>query len=475
MIGFPSAQRRARRLVAIGLLPVVLSMCAAGPTGPALTASPSPTSIPTPTPTATAIERPVPPLPRISAVPENGQHQGYLVTSSGERFTPRGANYIRLTPLRHREASFVSTFEPGRYDRRRVEAALAQMRHDGYNVVRTFIDMGYETDTANGEPHGLGRGPDDRSSGYDPYYDNVADFVRRATRHRIYVLPSIDGYPHNGYYRRIIAESPTRNVAGHNAVYMHRGAVNAKAAYARHFVEEMRERLGERLLSSFLAIQLDNEAAYDASQPPFATMSDTVVAPDGRQYDMADRAARQQAADASMVVYANAAIDAIHEVDPRMMVTMGLFTYRAVRKTPDGFAQHCSGECPGEWRYPGRASSLARWSNLSFLDVHIYPWNNGWTFAADLASSEWSWVDGPVIMGEFGAYRPAWSSNIGHAAGGMRELQVQSCAQGFSGWIYWTWDTDEDPVQRKFFTLTEGGGPINGMLAPIVRRDPCRR
>jgi hypothetical protein len=169
---------------------------------------------------------------------------------------------------------------------------------------------------------------------------------------------------------------------------------------------------------------VNDKAAYDASQPPFATMSDTVVAPDGRTYQMSDLAARQQAADASTVVYANQAIDAIHEVDPQMMVTMGLFTYRAVRRSPNGFAQHCSGECDGEWRY---------------------------------------------------AFRPAWSSNIGHAAAGVRELQVQSCAQGFSGWIYWTWDTDEDANQRKFFTLTEGGGPINGALAPIVRSDPCRR
>jgi hypothetical protein len=56
-----------------------------------------------------------------------------------------------------------------------------------------------------------------------------------------------------------------------------------------------------------------------------------------------------------------------------------------------------------------------------------------------------------------------------------RRLLAIGCPQGFSGWIYWTWDTNEDPVQRQFFTLTESGGPINGTLAPIVRRDPCRR
>jgi hypothetical protein len=458
-----AAQRRARRLLAVGLLPMALSMCTIG--------SPAPPTAPA---TPASVVRVPRPLPRITAPPQTGEARGNLVTNTGQPFTPRGTNYIRLTQLQHRDASYVSTFEPGRYDPNRVEAALAQMQHDRYNVVRTFVDMGYETDTEHGEPHGLGRGPNDQSTGYDPYYDNVADFVRRATAHRIYVLPSIDAYPHNAYYRRIIADSPTANVAGWNAVYMHRGAVNAKRAYARNFVKEMRERLGTRLLTTFLAIQLDNEATIDASQAPFNQWSGSVVGPDGLTYDMADRASRQQAADASMVVYANQAIDAIHEVDPDMMVTMGLFTYRAVGKTPDGFSRYCSGNCPGDYRYPGRPSSLSHWSRLSFLDIHVYPWNNGWTLDADLASSEWAHVRGPVVMGEFGAYRPAWNDNITSAAYGMRDLQVASCPRGFSGWIYWTWDTDEDPVQRQFFTTTYNRGAVNGVLAPIVRPDPCR-
>jgi len=77
-------------------------------------------------------------------------------------------------------------------------------------------------------------------------------------------------------------------------------------------------------------------------------------------------------------------------------------------------------------------------------------------------------------MGEFGAYRPAWNQDITTAAYGMRDLQVASCSRGFSGWVFWTWDTEEDAIQRLFFSMSYDRGAINGVLAPIVRPDPCR-
>jgi hypothetical protein len=464
----PPRRRRGWRRVAIGLPPLLLAAV--------LSLTGSETAAPSTVETSSsALAGDLPtPLPRISAPPLSGRDRGQLMSSTGRRFVPRGTNYVRLQRVTKRDSSYHSTFEPGLYDGARAEAMLAQMQHDGYNVVRVFIDMGDDRDTANGEPHGLGRGAADQSTGYAPYYDNVADFVLRAARHRVYVLPSIDAFPHNAYYRSFVAAAPTSNVAGYNALHMHRGAVDAKRAYARHFVEEMRDRIGRPLLSTFLAIQLDNEATFSGAQAPFDKWSGTVVAPDGLTYRMDDRAQRQQAADASMVVYANQAVDAVHEVDPDMMVTVGMFTYRAVGKSPDGFSRYCSGSCPGEYRYPGRPSSLSHWSDLSFLDIHIYPWNNGWTLEADLASSEWSWVRGPIVMGEFGAYRLVWNGNVTTAAYGMRDLQVASCRHGFAGWIYWTWDTEEDPIQRQFFSLSYNRGAVNGVLAPIVRPDPCR-
>lgn len=66
--------------------------------------------------------------------------------------------------------------------------------------------------------------------------------------------------------------------------------------------------------------------------------------------------------------------------------------------------------------------------------------------AANLETEEWSDVQKsvPVIMGEFGCNK-AWYSSATECAPHVRDLQVSSCAQGFSGWLFWTFDCDEQP------------------------------
>lgn len=59
------------------------------------------------------------------------------------------------------------------------------------------------------------------------------------------------------------------------------------------------------------------------------------------------------------------------------------------------------------------------------------------------------------------------------AAGGMRDAQIETCKLGLDGWLFWTWDTDEDDVQLLFFRATESDGVITGRLAPVARPDPC--
>ncbi|MGH3716262.1 MAG: hypothetical protein ACRDT4_22790 [Micromonosporaceae bacterium] len=425
------------------------------------------------------------PLPRIAA--PDGDARGQLFEAgSGKRFVPRGNNYVRLAPDGSPSGQkFHSTFEPGLYDAQRAETALAHMRQSGYNVVRVFLDPGDPTANAEGRPHGLGRGDADHSVGYAPYLDNLADFVRRAAAHQIYVLPAMDYFPFNAYYYTILRESaPSQpNIAGWNAFYMQRSWINAKAAYLRNVAVELRNRLGAPLMTTLLAYGTDNEATYEADQAPFSLTSGRVTGPDGVSYDMAVAGDRQQAADASMVVYAGALVTAVRQVEPDALVTTGMFTYRAVGKRPDGFSISCSRapDAPPDrrcregidYRYPARPASLAKWSPLSFLDVHAYPNAPGYSVDEDLASSEWDWVTGVVILGEYGAMRSVYHHDLTRAAYAMRDLQVATCRKGLAGWLFWTWDTDEDEVQRLFYPVTENQGAINGVLAPIVRPDPC--
>lgn len=201
----------------------------------------------------------------------------------------------------------------------------------------------------------------------------------------------------------------------------------------------------------------------------------------GLTYDMSDPTERQQSADANFVEYANRMAAAVKSVDPEGLVTIGMFTFGAVRRPgPQGMPAYCL-DCDGEYRYPARPRSLAYWSDLDFLDIHIYPAhkpgiNDPYTLDRNLQTIEWDHVEGmPVIVDEFGADKQFYSQDITAAAYGMRYMQVATCQRGMSGWLFWTSNPGDMPSLQRFYTLTDQGGAINGQLAPIVRPNPCSR
>ncbi|ADD45645.1 hypothetical protein [Stackebrandtia nassauensis] len=417
-------------------------------------------------------------LPRVTTTAD-----GFAV--EGSKFQPRGNNYVRLADDGSGTAKkYHSNFEPGKYDPARAETALAAMSRDGYNVVRVFIDPGDPSANKAGRPHGLGHGDEDDSIGQTDYYANVADFVTKAAAHKVYVLPALDLVPFNAHYRKIIDSVPApKGIVGRNAFYMHKGFIKAKAAYVQNFLSQLREHAGPDATSALLGVATDNEATYEGDREPFALTSGKITGPDGLEYDMAVAKDRQQAADASMVVYANTVTAAAKKTDPDVLVTTGMFTYLAVGKKQDGFSVSCShaADAPPDrtcqsgvdYRYPARAASLSIFSKLSFIDIHLYPRGGGYTVDKALDSSEWSKVKKPSVVGEYGAKRDVFGNDITKAAYGMKDLQIKSCGRGLDGWLFWTWDTDEDATQRLFFRATEAGGAINGQLAPVKRPNPC--
>ncbi|WP_053207908.1 hypothetical protein [Jiangella muralis] len=444
------------RIARLAMLAVVASVVSVTLSGPPASADPA---------TPAAVE----PLPRIAAGPD----RTLVNTRTGEQFRPRGFNYVRLTPMPSNPASpYHSTFEPGRYDPARADAALAELTMKGYDTVRVFVDPGDGQDNLIGKPHGLGRGDADKSPANAAYLDNLADFVRRAASYGVYVLPSMDVFPQNGYYRDLIGNSPRPvNVEGRNRSYMYEGYIRAKEEYLRVFTKEMKARLGD-LMSTFLALQLDNEAYLKFTEAPFHQFSGTVTVA-GRSYDMAVAAQRQAAADNAFIAYADRGVAAVKAVDPELMVTMGAFTNLAVNgRTFDGLSGRCAGgvACTDP-RYPVRVSAVTRESGLDFFDIHTYL-AAGRTLAASLGSMEWPKVVGPVINGEFGTERK-WFAGIAPARDALVAHQVGSCDYGISGWLYWTWDTTEDATQRKFFSGVEAGGVIAAGLAPRYRPNPC--
>jgi hypothetical protein len=421
------------------------------------------------------------PLSRLRAEDGSGGEGGRLVdTATGQTFVPRGSNYVRLTTP-HGISSYHSVFEPGRYTSEEADRVLGAMARDGYNAVRVFIDPGSVPDAdERGHPHGLGRGAQHDEPYHAPYMDNVADFVRRATHHQIRVMFAIDHIGQNIYYYRLTGgwDSGEVPIEGRNIEFLDGNYVRAKVAYLTQFVTGLKERVGSALMSTVLAYGIDNEAYLDGKQGPFNRTSGRVRTLDGLTYDMAVPGDRQQAQDANFVAYANLLVDAIRKVDAQALVTMGTFTYGAVGKPgPRGLPQDAG---PDE-RFPVRPWSLMEFSRLSFLDLHVYPvdqpgLNAPYTLERDLATIEWNQgIRGPVILGEFGAFKWMYRDDIIAAAYSMRDLQVATCERGVDGWLFWTFDTDETPDQQRLFTLAHHRGAINGQLAPIVRADPCRR
>lgn len=430
-------------------------------------------SVPLPSPVTTAAP------PRVESVTPAGQRLGYLrLSGSDTRFVPRGANYVRLAEFDQdgQAVQFHSTFEPGIYDAGRADGTLAALHHDGYNTVRVFIDPGSIPAAQAGHPHGLGRGVGDNSPIYAPYLDNVADFVRRSGGYGIYVQFSLDAFPQNNFYYSLVGPVDATQIDGNNLFYLHPGMHRAKAAYLTNFVSALHDRIGDAGMPAVLAYATDNEAFVVGDKAPFSRAGGLVNTAAGT-YDMADPAGRQQAQDANLVAYARAMTDAVHAADPLAMVTMGAFTYHAVGKPgPQGLPIRCDTNCRPDvdYRYPVRLSMLTQFANLSYVDLHIYPDGTAGSLDRNLTSIEWATVRGPVILGEYGAFKAFYATDITRAAYAMRDLQIATCRAGIIGWLFWTWDTTETADQRRLFTLTDSAGAINGQLAPIARPDPCR-
>ena len=113
--------------------------------------------------------RAAPPLERIVV------REGHFIESIGDKpFAPRGFNYMRLRKIDG--ALWHATFSRQRYDPDRAESMLKALGADGFNTVRVFLDD--HPDEGIVETVGAA----ELSA---QYLDHVADFLTRATAHRI--------------------------------------------------------------------------------------------------------------------------------------------------------------------------------------------------------------------------------------------------------------------------------------------------
>jgi hypothetical protein len=145
-----------------------------------------------------------------------------------------------------------------------------------------------------------------------------------------------------------------------------------------------------------------------------------------------------------------------------------VFTFRAVGRGGPGRLRR---DKTKDARFPARPLALVG-TKLSYLDIHFYPFNER-TLDHDLKSIEFARLKAacekrglPLIMGEFGAFKSAYKTLPKAAAAMTRHLR-RVYALGFTGYLYWTYDCDE---QGFLWNARSGNGEILKALAAMHSR-----
>jgi len=404
------------------------------------------------------------PLPRIKARTASPYAEFYNV-QTGESFSPIGANYVQLYWIGGTGngtggtggTCYHSAFIPGLYDSAAAENALTIMQQGGYNLVRVFIYQG------DGALRNLGlysiEGPYATyvSDLYQPYLDNLLDFLTRANSHGIYVQIVTDATPTNAYYANQVAAGYSYVAGSIHREYLVSGAITAKRTYLGTLVQAIIDR-DPNLLSTVFGYELKNELKSTTDQKPFTYTTGLYSMGNGITYDMNSSASRQACQNDNIINWANQSVSAIKEKDPNAMVCVSVFTLYAVGKTG------MTGLLPitlSDKRWPALPSVLLQ-TNIDYIDIHSYK-PNGWS--TSMASAGWpSSLDKtlkPFTCGEFGALRTSYGP-VANAASVLYSYRENILDSGFRGALLFTWDTET----HTRWTAMEANAVINERLKP---------
>ncbi len=364
----------------------------------------------------------------------------------GEKFVPRGANYLFMGEIRevHGGGSYIenATFDTNHYDPQRTETALSGMREHGYNTVRVFI-----TDSTHGVV-GFSRRVEHE------YMDNLADFLTRAKAHDIFVIFTIDWLP-GGIYGEVMNRDCCDTFGSTTVQMLTKGGIEGTALLFQDVIKELHARGAPT--EHILAYQLRNEAYFDTNSPPF-TLNRVVTTANGRSYDLSSKENWTPMIDEGIVHFIDTVRAEILKVDPTALVTIGFFVPQGPNPVNIGDPRLV-------------ATEKAIWeSSADFIDLHAYP---GFNFSLKKTVENFK-INGleekPIIMGEFGAFK----SQFGTARTGARALQdwqVESCQYGFDGWLIWHWDT----VDANIWNALDADELIAKALSPADMPNPCQK
>jgi len=386
------------------------------------------------------------PLERIGIKPGKERAE-FILKRSGQPFFVKGFNYIRLRAKDGKPGGDHATFDAdtkktkANYDPKQAEAMFSTLSKSDYNTVRVFV-IG-----RNRVNPGIGGDYKTTKAVYEPYMENVLDFLRRATRHNIRVFPTFGdgGLPLNAYYRERLIRGKGHNK---NVLVLTKSGIDARVEHITSFLSYIKKK-EPALLPTLLGLQCQNEAYLRGNLWPFTEKKGTFTAANGKTYDLSKTDQRQALMDEGYRHYHKRIVTAVKKIDPEMLVAEGVFVPRAVGKDPKKHAGVWPGKTKDE-RYPPTLTTIGTGA-LDFLDVHFYHCtpnskdvarqfrlNLGSTgfFAPEMAEIR---KTKPVIMGEFGAF-DFHEKTFAAAVDNLVQVRDLANKERVNGMLFWTYD-----------------------------------
>jgi hypothetical protein len=377
-------------------------------------------------------------------------------TVTGEKFIPRGVNYVDFKEFIPGQLWEDYIFGAGTWQPEKVRAAFRRLADGGYNTVRIFFDHCYSGPSCIGSQEMPGLNP--------VFLDNMVSVMQMAAEENIYLILTANGVPADGgYWSRFDQQYQQETHFGfgefyENGYYLHKAGVDMQAQYWTDLMSGLQERGAP--FEIVLGWQLQNEYWLFKNRPPLSLSAGLVEVNNGKTYDMADPAQKRQMVTEAIFFWMETLIPIIKEADPESLVTVGFF--------PPDFPNET--ELMTDW-YRDTASLLAT-APVDFWDFHAYP-EPQTVVARNMANTAENfgmagYQEKPIILGEFGAFRnifPSLETGIFR----MQEWVVESCEYGFDGWLIWeyydrsaddaVWGLENDALFQTF--------------APINYPDPC--
>ena len=333
------------------------------------------------------------------------------------------------------------------------------LKNNHMNVVRVFLDHRNERIGSDGAGGGIA------TDGFElspTYVDNMIDGLERARKHGVYVILCLNGQLISPAVQELFAE-PVPMVENDmfsfdhpmcslgNMKFFHPGALKARAEYFKRVVQAIADH-DSSLLATVFSYELANES-YFVGKAPLNLRSGT-FAFQGRDYDLSKDNDLRRLMDDAAVHWADCSAAAIRSVDPKAMVSVNVFTYQAVgRKSLMAVRPDQGAEWDKKQRIPVNLKALTA-SSLDYLDVHIYLHRISESSVAEKLEETLGSIDfaglskaavqagKPLIVGEYAAFKEL-TRGLEQQAQDVVE-QMDLCRdRGFQGFLYWTYDTDE--------------------------------